>query len=279
MVVFIARLDAVRLRRVVARRCQSLARGGQAGRSRVRVGGAMARHIDVDEARADAFGLAEELAPFASEPHAHRKHQLLYASEGSLRLRTDEREWLLPPQRAALLPAGVPHAVSATRPVSLRTVYLAPRFLSAPPASAVVFAVTPLARELVLHAMRWTADVPLDARGERFFAAVGALCEEWLEAPLPFSLPVARTPELQAAMEHVLANVGGRVTPAAAARALVTRAKDRAHWHRVLSEFACKAAAGEHQGRNALRARRDLRVSSEISLRHSANSRKRWSTK
>ena len=41
-------------------------------------------HTDVDVVPLAAFGLADELEPGLSPPHAHRKHQLLYAESGSL---------------------------------------------------------------------------------------------------------------------------------------------------------------------------------------------------
>lgn len=42
--------------------------------------------------------------------HDHAEHQLVYPSSGVLQVRTDRGAWVVPPRRAAWLPAGVPHS-------------------------------------------------------------------------------------------------------------------------------------------------------------------------
>ncbi|MEZ4299939.1 MAG: AraC family transcriptional regulator [Polyangiaceae bacterium] len=54
---------------------------------------------------------------------------------------------------------------------------------------------------------------------DTFFRTLGALAVEWTSAPLPFHLPVARTPELARAMDHLLTDLSAPHTLAAAARA------------------------------------------------------------
>jgi AraC-like DNA-binding protein len=161
--------------------------------------------VEVDRSRAPAFGLADELAPFGPAPHAHAKHQILYVSAGTLHLEVGRLQWVLPPQRAAFIRAGVEHAVSARGPVSLRTVYLAPRLTCGPEEDCRVFPVGGLARELLLEAMRWGPDHdPRAPLPRAFFRALTALCEEWTAAALPLRLPTARTPELRTAMQLTL---------------------------------------------------------------------------
>lgn len=179
----------------------------------------MAR-VEVDRSRAPAFGLADELAPFEPEPHAHAKHQILYVSAGILHLEVGPLQWVLPPQRAAFIRAGVEHAVSARGPVSLRTVYLAPRLTRGPGEACRVFPVGPLARELLLEAMRWGPDHdPRAALPRAFFRALTALCEEWTAAALPLRLPTARTPELRTAMQLTLEGLDTALTIETVARA------------------------------------------------------------
>jgi hypothetical protein len=69
--------------------------------------------VEVDRSRAPAFGLADELAPFGPAPHAHAKHQILYVSAGTLHLEVGRLQWVLPPQRAAFIRAGMEHAAEA----------------------------------------------------------------------------------------------------------------------------------------------------------------------
>src|SRR5262245_44714684 len=94
----------------------------------------MGELVDVDRVRAPAFALRESMAMGSSDWHAHRKHQLLYASEGMLRLEAAGQQWFLPPQRAAWIRASVLHRVHAETRVSLRTIYFAPE-MAAPHAA------------------------------------------------------------------------------------------------------------------------------------------------
>ncbi len=182
----------------------------------------MAETIDVDGTRAPAFALAETLAAFASGWHAHRKHQILYAASGTLRLQAGDRQWLLPPQRAAWIAARVAHRVEAEA-ASLRTLYLDPELLpagAAAPAGCRVFPVTPLLRELILHGMKWgPGRDPEDEAATRFFVVCAELCAEQARADLPLWLPAAKSPELERAIAFTLAHLDDDVSPAAVARA------------------------------------------------------------
>lgn len=161
--------------------------------------------VDVDAVSLAAFALADKHEPHATAAHAHRKHQLLYAQSGSLELIADGGRWLLPPERAAWIGAGVEHAVRFRSSAELRTVYFDSAAPLVPCVSCVVFAVTPLAREMILHAMRWGPERPAaGAAEEAFFRALGALAAEWANDPLPFRLPLAKSPELGRAMDRII---------------------------------------------------------------------------
>ena len=166
--------------------------------------------MDVDAAPASAFCLEDELVPFTSEWHSHRKHQFLYSVRGALRLEMESGQWLLPPQRAAWIRAGARHRVSATQPVSLRTVYLSSRRFRAPSQTECqVFILTPLAREMILHSTRWGPErSPKDRQAETFFAAMAELLVEWTEESRPWRLPRAKSAELQSAMDFSLEHLG-----------------------------------------------------------------------
>lgn len=176
--------------------------------------------IDVDSVALPAFGLSDEHAPGEAAPHAHAKHQLLYAERGTLELTADGARWLLPPERAAWIGAGVEHSVKWLSAVSLRTVYFARGAALVPGARCAVFTAVPLAREMIAWAMHWGPERASEGRAESaFFAALAALAGTWAESPLPFSLPVARSQELARALEHVLARLGEDVDVAQTARA------------------------------------------------------------
>jgi AraC-like DNA-binding protein len=166
--------------------------------------------IDVDAARAPAFGLADDFAPFRSHYHQHARHQILYAVSGLLHLEVNSGSWLLPPQRAAFLTAGTRHRVYAERAVALRTVYLSPQLVAAPAWDCRVFTVSALAREMFLYAMRWPHDSdPHDPLLRTYFVTLAALALEWTEShPLPFRLPVAQSAPLRRATRLARARLG-----------------------------------------------------------------------
>jgi transcriptional regulator GlxA family with amidase domain len=65
--------------------------------------------------------------------------------------------------------------------------------------------VSPLAREMILYAMRWGMDRnPNDLAADQFFASVAAVCAELALEPERFWLPRARSEELVGAMDYIL---------------------------------------------------------------------------
>jgi AraC-like DNA-binding protein/quercetin dioxygenase-like cupin family protein len=58
--------------------------------------------------------------------HTHLEHQLAWAPDGVLSVRTDDGTWVLPPTRALWIPSGVPHETSADGQATMRALYLHP---------------------------------------------------------------------------------------------------------------------------------------------------------
>ncbi len=65
-------------------------------------------------------------------------------------VRIEQGSWAVPPQRAVLIPGRTPHAITMHGAVSMRTLYFKPRLLKL--AHCQVVSVSPLLRELILHA-------------------------------------------------------------------------------------------------------------------------------
>jgi AraC-like DNA-binding protein len=170
----------------------------------------MPRPVDIGAVEHIGFGLAEDLGPFHADAHSHPRHQLLYARAGTMALVAGGRRWLLPPQRAGWIPAGVVHEVRSEGGVELRTAYLDPSLCPDAPSACAVFPTTPLAREMLLFATELPA-ARADASRERlrapFFAAVGAMVSEWVRGDDAYCLPLARSEELRRAVDHIEANV------------------------------------------------------------------------
>lgn len=84
--------------------------------------------------------------------HAHAEDQLLFASEGVMTVDTHEGIWVVPPLRAVWIPAQTLHGVRMSGRVSMRTLYSLPRLCASLPRKCLVINISPLLRELILHA-------------------------------------------------------------------------------------------------------------------------------
>ena len=122
------------------------------------------------------------------ERHHHARAQLVYAVSGVMTIQTDTATWLVPPDRALWLPAGVHHQIRVSGALEMRTLYVRDDASAHLPAHCQVLAVSPLLRELVVRA----TELPLlyDQSGPA--GAVVALILAEIEAlpSLPFHLPI-----------------------------------------------------------------------------------------
>lgn len=87
--------------------------------------------------------------------HAHREAQLLFATAGTMQVRTETGRWLVPPQLAVWAPPRLPHALDILGDVEMWSLYFdeqACRDWAPSQALGRAFAlrVTPLLRELIL---------------------------------------------------------------------------------------------------------------------------------
>jgi|ERR1051326_828115 AraC-like DNA-binding protein len=89
---------------------------------------------------------------FVIDEHLHLEDQLVYASRGVMTVRTSEGTWVVPAQRAVWIPARVPHSIVISGAVSMRTLYFRARLIRSLPRTCRVVNVSPLLRELILHA-------------------------------------------------------------------------------------------------------------------------------
>ena len=83
--------------------------------------------------------------------HSHPWHQLVYASQGVMTVRTPEGAWVVPIHRGVWVPAGTRHSIEMSGHVSLRTLYLVPRLSRSLPDEPRVIGISPLLRELILR--------------------------------------------------------------------------------------------------------------------------------
>ncbi|MEM7172948.1 MAG: helix-turn-helix transcriptional regulator [Pseudomonadota bacterium] len=123
--------------------------------------------------------------------HHHPRDQLIFATSGVMRVSTAHEAWVVPPDRALLLPAGLDHSVEMRGNVEMRTLYISP----SGPAQTKVLGVNALLRELISA----LAEEPASIAGNQRAEAVAQLISLELERAeaLPLNTPLPRDPRLQ----------------------------------------------------------------------------------
>ncbi|PRD45847.1 AraC family transcriptional regulator [Phyllobacterium phragmitis] len=128
--------------------------------------------------------------------HSHSRSQLLYALAGVVLVTTDAGRWMVPPEHAIWLPAGVHHAVEILGAVSMRSIYIAPDATIGLPTHLHVVALTDLMRCLIVEAVISDDNPPPGSRGA---LVTGLLLDELHNLPeRPLGLPFPAEPRLSA---------------------------------------------------------------------------------
>ncbi|THJ32774.1 helix-turn-helix transcriptional regulator [Lampropedia aestuarii] len=102
--------------------------------------------------------------------HQHGKGQLLYATSGVMLVHSDIGSWVVPPNRALWLLAGMRHNVVMSGQVLMRTAYIDVQKIPQLPANSCVINVSPLLRELLVAASCISLTQVLDERHTRLLA-------------------------------------------------------------------------------------------------------------
>lgn len=140
--------------------------------------------------------------------HSHDVHQIEYALHGVVEVETDSAHYLLPPQQAAWIPAGLEHQAVMNPDVKTVAVMFDPALIADGGDRARILAVSPLIREMMIYALRWPIERgPADAASDDtvadgFFRTMAALVCEALDHEAPLSLPTSDHPIVAAALDY-----------------------------------------------------------------------------
>ncbi|MGV9862261.1 AraC family transcriptional regulator [Rhodococcus koreensis] len=136
--------------------------------------------------------------------HSHDEHQLEYAVGGVVEVETAAAHYLLPPQQAVWIPAGLRHQATMSPNVQSIAVLFDPELVLHDGDRAAILKVSPLIREMIIYAQRWPIGRLRDDHGaEPFFAALGNLVLEAIHSDeATLSLPSSDHPIVQAAMSY-----------------------------------------------------------------------------
>jgi AraC-like DNA-binding protein/quercetin dioxygenase-like cupin family protein len=135
--------------------------------------------------------------------HSHEVHQIEYAVAGVVEVETDSAHYLLPPQQAAWIPAGLEHQAVMNPDVKTVAVMFDPAMIDEPGDRARIIAVSPLIRELMLYALRWPIERSRgDEISDGFFTTLANIVTEALDHEAPLSLPTSEHPIVAAALAY-----------------------------------------------------------------------------
>ncbi len=169
-----------------------------------------ASKISLDSVEKPGLALHKHVGEFSSGWHSHKKYQLLYAEGGVVFFESEQRSMLLPARHAAWIPRKCLHRVSSSSPsLALRMLYFKPKNYKIKPVPALtVFAVSPLAREMIIYTEKWNFSLSTDDPTEEvFIESIYSLVPEWAKAQLPLTLPRAKNPRLQTILDYICGNM------------------------------------------------------------------------
>jgi AraC-like DNA-binding protein len=140
--------------------------------------------------------------------HFHDRDQLVYASQGVMTVRTRIGIWIVPPHRAVWIPKSVPHTITMSGDVAMRTLYLKPRLATSLPRNCCVVNVLPLLKELIASACAAGA---LRRRVARERHLIDVILDQLRVLELtPLQLPGLADPRAKRVAQALLANPADR---------------------------------------------------------------------
>ena len=167
---------------------------------------------DPDEVPRSVVGLTIELASIhETEPHRHRKAQLLYVISGVITVEASGGMWTVPPHCAIWIPSGVAHVARTSGRILIGSLYIEPTLAGPLRDECGILFVQPLLRELLLRFISGPSLYPQgDTREERL---VSVLLDELQAAPQePLHLPMPTDRRLRRLAETLIDDPSVRFT-------------------------------------------------------------------
>ena len=143
-------------------------------------------------------------------PHAHDKHQLIYAIEGVMVVNSAQSQWTVPPSRGLWMPRGQVHAIRCVGAIKMRSVFVQADDSLDLPGETRAVSISPLLSELI----KVSVDMPHPHRPDSREARVMRLILDELEIlpTLPLNLPQPDDPRLRKICAALQRNPGDSST-------------------------------------------------------------------
>jgi AraC-like DNA-binding protein len=137
-------------------------------------------------------------------PHSHRRAQLLGTLEGMAIVGAERNRWLMLPDHALWIPAGIRHSVEVIEALTTGSIYVEPQALAGQPAQSRVVRMTDLMKSLLLEAVNLPHEYDPGGRAGLIMALI--IEEIPLLRRTPLSLPLPREARLAALCRRFIAS-------------------------------------------------------------------------
>jgi AraC-like DNA-binding protein len=179
------------------------------------------------------------------KPHWHARAQFVFAVEGTMRVRTSRRVWIVPPSRAMWVPAHTAHEIHMYGSVKMHSLYVNASAAAGMPSTCVVLNVTPLLRELIVRAAALPA--AYDEAGDDGLLIRLLMPEIRRLSRCALDLPLPESADLMQLCERILADFSTRRPCGLDARDMQT--STRTLYRRFLRETGITFARWKQQAR------------------------------
>ena len=165
------------------------------------------REKDPDHAPAPLVGFAYD-APMNiefSQPHIHKKTQVLYCRSGCFQTQVDPYEFLVPPTTAIIIPGKTKHSGRTNEVVQFRSLYINQEHYTELPNEPMAIHVSPLLRALISKACCFSWDYQSQSPESRL---CDVIVDELLSAKREsFYLPITHHESLSTIKDFLLDNL------------------------------------------------------------------------
>ncbi|WP_262694438.1 AraC family transcriptional regulator [Kordiimonas aquimaris] len=137
--------------------------------------------------------------------HIHERTQFLFATQGTMRARTQYGSWIVPPAYGLLIPGGMEHEVEMLEEVSLRSAYIQPAVMPEACLRTCRVIQVPL---LLSACIDRFASRPLEYDNDDIAGNLAAIIIKEIATipPSAMALPFPATPKFQAMTDAMLNN-------------------------------------------------------------------------
>lgn len=131
-------------------------------------------------------------------------HKLVCVVAGQIDLEGSSGGWVIVPNHLVFIPAQRPFVLRSAEGTVLHVAHLRPDACEWHHEGCWATPASPLAREMLRHAVGWTPEQARTLKvAQHFFAALSHLCREWFSKPRILWLPVAKSPEMRMLVAYV----------------------------------------------------------------------------